>query len=408
MLAVGDNLRQSLDAIRAHKLRATLTVLGLTMGVATLITVMTLIQGANLYVEQKIANLGTDVFQIGRLPFASTDFTAYLKAMRHKRLTLDDMNAIAARCRACRAVGASVSTSTRVRYGNQELLDTQLIGQTASMADIDTRTVEQGRYFTPAEDQRGSFVCLIGARIVEDLFPGLDPIGRTLRAGNAEFRVIGIYERIGSILGQDQDNFMVIPMGAFQRMLGARRSVTIEVKAAGGGVLFERAIDEARVVLRSRRHIGPRQDEDFFIGTASSYISLWESISSAFFAVFVMVSSISAVVGGIVIMNVMLVSVTERTKEIGIRRAAGATQRDILQQFLTESVLQCLAGGVAGILLGFAAAEALDTFTDFPASVQTWVAVLGVVLSSSIGLFFGIYPASRAARLDPVAALRSE
>ncbi len=408
MLCFRDDLRQSTDALRAHKLRASLTVLGLTMGVATLITVMTLIQGANRYVEEKIANLGTNVFQISRLPFAATDFAVYLKAMRHRRLELDDMRAIAASCRSCRRVGASVASQTRVRAGNRELTDASLIGQTASMADIDTRTVELGRYFTPGEDRRGARVCVIGDGIAEELFPGLDPVGRTLRAGNTELLVIGKYEPIGSILGMDQDNFLVIPMGTFQRLRGSRRSIVIEVQAAGSDAAFQRAIDEATVILRVRRRLRPTQENDFFVGTASSYISLWESISSAFFAVFVTVSSISAVVGGIVIMNVMLVSVVERTKEIGIRRAAGATRNDILRQFLTESVLQCLAGGWLGTLLGFGAATAMKAFTDFPAAVQPWVAALGIALSSSIGLFFGIYPATRAARLDPVEALRSE
>ncbi len=408
MLSFRDDLAQSIAALRAHKLRAWLTVLGLTMGVATLITVMTLIQGANRYVEEKIANLGTDVFQISRLPFAATDFAVYLRAMRHRRLELSDMRAIAERCRACRRVGASVISQTRVRAGNRELTDVSLIGQTASMADIDTRTVELGRYFTPGEDQRGARVCLIGHRIAEELFAGLDPVGRTLRADNTELRVIGKYEPIGSILGMDQDNFVVIPMGTFQRLRGSRRSIIIDVQAAGSDTLFQRAIDEATVILRVRRRLRPTQEDDFFIGTASSYIALWESVSSAFFAVFVTVSSISAVVGGIVIMNVMLVSVVERTKEIGVRRATGATRNDILRQFLTESVLQCLAGGSLGTLLGFAAATAVKTFTDFPAAVQPWVALLGVMLSSSIGLFFGIYPATRAAQLDPVEALRSE
>ena len=298
-------------------------MLGLTMGVATLVTVMTLIQGANQYVEDKIANLGTNVFQISRLPFAATDFSVYLKAMRHRRLELADVRAIAERCGACRRVGASVVSQTRVRAGNRELTDVSLIGQTASMVDIDTRTVELGRYFTPGEDQRGARVCLIGHRIAEELFTGLDPIGRTLRAGNAELRVIGKYESIGSILGMDQDSFLIIPMGTFQRLRGSRRSVIIEVQAAGSDAVFQQAVDEATVILRLRR-LRPAQENDFFVGIASSYISLWESISSAFFAVFLTVRSISAVVGGIVIMNVMLVSVVERTKEIGIRKAIGA------------------------------------------------------------------------------------
>ncbi len=408
MLALRDNLSISMGAMRAHKLRVALTLLGLTMGVATLITVMTLVQGANLYVEQKIANLGTNVFQIGRLPFAATDFNAIIKALRHKLITLEDMRGVAEACSACQYVGATASTTVSARYQDRELQDTSLLGQTAAMANIDTRTVEQGRYFTDAEDARSAPVCLIGSRLVEEFFPSLDPLGRALRVGNTEYTVIGTYEKIGSVLGQEQDNFVVVPMNTFRKQRGGRFSVVLQIKAAGGGLLFEQAQDQARLVMRARRQIRGNQDEDFFIGTAASYISLWESISSAFFAVFILVSSIAAVVGGIVIMNVMLVSVTERTKEIGVRRAVGASQGDVLRQFLTESVVQCLVGGLAGVALGFLCAMLLRNFTDFPASVQTWVAVLGLTLSSLIGLFFGIYPATRAARLDPVAALRSE
>src|SRR5208337_922910 len=213
-----------------------------------------------------------------------------------------------------------------------------------------------------------------------------------------EFTIIGTIEKIGSVLWQNQDTFAIVPMNTYLRMRGARNSITINAKSESGGN-FEEAQDEARVILRSRRHLDPTQDDDFFIGTKDSYISLWKSISSAFFAVFIMVSSISAVVGGIVIMNVMLVSVTERTKEIGVRRAVGATQADVLHQFLTESVLQCLIGGAIGVGAGFGCALALRTLTDFPAAVQTWVAILGVVLSSIIGLFFGIYPAVKASKL---------
>jgi putative ABC transport system permease protein len=408
MLRHRDNFNLSVASLAAYRLRAFLTMVGLTMGVATIITVITLIQGANTYVEEKVANLGTNVFQVARLPFAATDFTLILKALKNKYLTLEDMHAVGSLCRHCQWVGARATHSARTRYGNRELTDTNLIGHTATMANIDNRTVAEGRYFTEAEDRRGSAVCVIGSKLKEELFPGFDPLGKLLRVGTQEFTVIGVYEKIGSVLGQEQDNFLVVPMGAYRKLRGTRMSVTLEIKTVGGGAAFEQAQDETRLTLRARRHLAPDRDDDFFIGTAANYIALWQSISSAFFAVFLMVSGISSVVGGIVIMNVMLVSVTERTKEIGIRRAVGATQSDILRQFLSESVLQCLLGGTVGIAFGFLAAVALRTFTDFPAAVQTWVAVFGFALSSGIGLFFGIYPATRAAKLDPVAALRSE
>jgi putative ABC transport system permease protein len=407
MLALSDNLAQSFDSLRAHKLRTILTLLGLIMGVATLITVMTIVQGANVYVEQKIATLGNDVFQIARTPFTVTDFNLIIKSLRYKLLHMDDVQAIRDHCPDCLLTGAAVTGTARLQYRDKELNDINFIGYTANMGAIDTRTLMEGRYFTEPEDDRSAFVCLIGADVVDGLLPGSNPIGKTIRIGNDEFTVLGTFERIGSVLGQNQDNFAIVPMNTYLRLRGTRSSIIINVKA-GAGLAFENAQDQARLALRAKRHVRPDAEDDFFIGTKESFIALWKSISTAFFAVFIMVSSISAVVGGIVIMNVMLVSVTERTKEIGVRRAVGASQRDIRRQFLAESIVQCLFGGIIGIGIGFLVALALRTFTAFPASVQAWVAILGMTLSSVIGLFFGIYPAIRAARLDPVVALRSE
>ena len=406
MLALQDNLAQSLSAMRAHKLRSSLTMIGLTMGVATLITVMTIVQGANLYVESKIANLGTNVFQVARTPFAVTDFNIIIKALKYKKIELDDMRAVAEGCPACQEVGATASATVRARYGDKEAQDVSFYGQTPSMADIDTRAVEFGRYFSAAESERRTNVCLIGDSLVQKLFVGVDPIGRSIRIGNDEFVVIGIMEKIGSVLGQDQDNFVTVPLSVFLRIQGIHSSLTINVKAREG--IFEAAQDQAQLVLRARRHLSGQMENDFFIGTKESYMALWRSISGAFFGVFILVSAISVVIGGIVIMNVMLVSVTLRKREIGVRRAVGATQRDILNQFMSESLIQCLVGGILGIGLGFLVALLLRTFSPFPASVRTWVAVMGLVMSSVVGLFFGIYPAVRASRLDPVVALRSD
>ena len=408
MVNLRDDLRIAVDALSAHKLRAVLTVLGLTMGVATLMTVMTLVQGANLYVEQKIANLGTNVFRVAKTPFAVVDFTVAVKALKNKNIDISDHHAVAELCRACQEVGASANGTLSVQYQNKQTDDTTIIGYTPNMVDIDTRTLDLGRYFTPAEDQHSAYVCIIGSSLVDQFFPHDNPIGHNIRTGSLEFMVIGTFQKLGSVLGQDQDNFVVIPLNTFLKVRGSRSSLTLEIKAAGGDQNFEAAQDEARVILRSRRHDRPGKDDTFFIGTSQSYIALWQSISGSFFAVFVMVSSISAVVGGIVIMNVMLVSVTQRTREIGVRRAVGATKSDILRQFLAESLLQCLIGGAIGIAIGFGCALALRNLTSFPASVKTWVAILGLVLSSTIGLFFGIYPARKAANLDPVNALRTE
>ncbi len=408
MLRPQDTLALAVDALRAHRLRSALTILGLMMGVGTLITVVTIVQGANVYVETKIANLGSDVFQLSRMPFAVTDFEVIRKAQRYKRIYWEDYAAVRDLCSECAITGATGRMTTKAQYRDLEVPDVTLTGHTPSMERIDSSTVESGRYFTEVENNLGRRVCLIGYTLKDRLFPGQDPLGRVIRLAGQEFTVIGLYERNGAVLGQDADNFAVIPLNAFLDIRGRRASLTINVKVPGDPARFERAMDQARLILRARRHIGPNQEEDFFVGTKDSYIRLWNQISGAFFAVFILVSSISAVVGGIVIMNVMLVSVTQRTSEIGVRRAVGASAGDILRQFLTESVLQCLAGGLFGIGLGFLCAELLDRYTSFPAAVQGWVAVMGIVLASSIGLFFGIYPATRAARLDPVEALRAE
>jgi putative ABC transport system permease protein len=381
-------------------------MLGLTMGVATLITVMTIVQGANLYVESKIANLGTNVFQIARTPFAVTDFDIIIKALKYKKIELDDMRAISEGCSACQEVGATASATVRARSGDREALDVNFYGETPSMANIDTRAVEFGRYFTVSESEHDTNVCLIGDTLVKRLFPDADPIGKTIRLGNEEFMVVGIIEKVGSVLGQDQDNFAIVPLPVFLQLRGVHESLTINVKTGSG--TFETAQDQAQLILRARRHLSGTMENDFFIGTKESYMALWRSISSTFFGVFILVSAISVVIGGIVIMNVMLVSVTLRRREIGVRRAVGATQGDILGQFIAESIVQCVAGGIAGIGLGFLVALLLRTYSPFPASVRTWVAFLGVLMSSAVGLFFGIYPALRASRLDPVVALRSD
>jgi putative ABC transport system permease protein len=376
------------------------------MGVATLITVMTIVQGANLYVEHKIANLGTDVFQIARTPFAVTDFNVIIKALKFRKIEVEDMSAVAEACTACEEVGGTATATVHARSGDKELQDVSLYGQTANMADIDSKTVEFGRFFTPSEAAKRTNVCLIGDTIVHELFLGLDPLGRSVRIGNDEFLVIGVMEKIGSVFGQDQDNFVIVPLSVFLRTQGEHSSITINAKANAPN--FEQAQDQAHLILRARHHLIGNMDDDFFIGTKESYMALWRSISGAFFAVFIMVSAITVMIGGIVIMNVMLVSVTLRRREIGVRRAMGATQQDILRQFMLESVMQCIGGGLVGVGVGFLVAFGLRTYTPFPASAQTWMVVFGLVFSSAVGLFFGIYPALTASRLDPVVALRSD
>src|SRR6266699_3386390 len=241
MLAVRDNFVQCFSALRAHKLRASLTMLGLTMGVATLITVMTIVQGANVYVEQKVANLGINVFQIARTPFAEIDFSAVIKALRNKNITVEHMEAVAATCRKCQYVGAQVSATMNLHYRDKELQDTSIQGQTPNMSEIDTRTVVAGRFFSESEDRHAAPVCVVGDKLVAEFFAGVNPIGKSIRAANTEFTVIGVYDKIGSVLGQDRDNFVVIPLSTFLRIRGSRQSLTIQVKATGGRQVFEEA-----------------------------------------------------------------------------------------------------------------------------------------------------------------------
>lgn len=400
-----DTLQLAVGALSAHKLRTTLTLLGLIIGVTSLILVMTLIQGANRYVESKVANLGTDIFQVSKLPLATVDFQEVLKARRHRDLTFDDWHALENRCTHCLAVGGQAMTFGQVRTEVQSIGDVTLRGETANMGWISTLDLTAGRFFTEGEQRAAAQVTVLGAEVAEKLFPKGSPLGKTVRIAGEEFTVIGVNERIGSIFGQEQDSFAIIPLSAFGKLFGLRHSLIFHIK---GQPPLSPVEDEVRVLLRSRRHLAPDARDDFYFATADTYLELWKDFTSAFFLVFLLISSVASIVGGIVIMNITLVSVTERTKEIGVRRSVGATQRDIARQFLVEVLAQCLVGGSVGVALGFGVALALSQFTPFPAAVQPWVALLGLALASTIALVFGVYPAVRAARLDPVIALRSE
>ncbi len=268
------NVDIALRAMASHRLRSFLTILGLTIGVATLMAVMTIIQGANTFVAEKIANLGTDVFRIRKTPFATTDFEEAWRARRNPDVLYEDAAAVRDACSLCQLVGASVDTRAAVRHQNQELRDIQVLGYTANMAEISTRGVERGRFFSESENRHAALVCMLGSSISEQLFPSLDPIGRTVRVGKEPLRVIGTFEPIGAVLGQDQDSYVVVPVDTFRRMFGLRHSFTLEIKVAREGAVFEQAQDQARVVMRARRGIKGNQKEDFYIGTASSYIEL--------------------------------------------------------------------------------------------------------------------------------------
>ncbi len=400
-----DTVRLGLAALSAHKLRTALTLIGLVIGVTSLILVVTIVQGANVYVERKIVNLGADIFQVSKIPLVSTDFRELLRARKNPDILTDDWRAVEDRCGRCLGVGAQAETLGRVHSEFDSMADVSIRGQTANMAWISSLEIARGRFFTESEQRSATPVVIIGDMLVERLFPGRDPLRKTVRIGGEEFTIVGIAEKIGSILGQDQDSFAIIPIDAFAKLYGLRRSLVLQIKATPP---MQPAQDEVRLVLRAHRHVVPSAPDNFYFATADTYLALWSDISSVFFIVLVLISSVASLVGGIVIMNITLVSVTERTKEIGLRRSVGARQRDIARQFLFEVLAQCLFGGLFGVALGFGLALLLRQLTPFPADVEWWVALMGLALASAIALTFGVYPAIKAARLDPVVALRTE
>jgi putative ABC transport system permease protein len=396
----------ALSSLRANRLRSLLTLLGIVIGVMTVIAVVSFISGLNDYVAQRIFNLGPDVFLVNRMPFVTVSVEDFVESQKRKNLSLEDLEAVRRACLLCRSVGGSVNVRAQVKYGRQ-FLDSSIQGYTAEVPAILGNELESGRFLTEYDIDHARSVCVIGADIVDNLFPFVDPIGRTITVNDRAFEVIGVGKRQGTVVGQSRDNWVTIPITLHQRMWGSRRSIQIYAKAVNESIL-DRAQDQARLALRARRHVAYKANDDFSIGTNQNFLQIWANISRAFFAVTIGIASISLLVGGIVVMNIMLVSVTERTSEIGIRKALGARSRDIMLQFLVESATLALVGGIIGILLGCSIAVIAAWLTPLPAAIKWWAISLGLLVSTAVGLFFGIYPAKRAANLDPIVALRHE
>ena len=395
------------SSLRVNRLRSVLTLLGIVIGVMTVITVISFISGLNDFVEQEIFNLGADVFIVNRTPDIVMTREDWIAARKRKNLYLEDADAIRESCTACQAVGARLTANARVKYGRDYVDGTSVRGLTSEVPMILGEDLDTGRAITDYDVRHSRRVCVIGSDIVDNIFPFVDPIGKMLQVNGRKFEIVGIGEKLGSIVGRSQDNWVAIPISAFQRMYGARRSVRIYGKA-DGEEMIDTAQDQARVVLRTRRHVAYNTDDDFSISTNETFLELWSSISRTFFAVTIAIASISLVVGGIVVMNIMLVSVTERTREIGIRKATGARRTDIMLQFLVESATLALLGGVIGVLLAIVIATGVSAATALPSAIKWWAVTLGLVVSTAVGLFFGIWPAKKAASLDPIAALRYE
>jgi putative ABC transport system permease protein len=403
-------VRIALQSLWANKLRSVLTLLGVVIGVAAVIAVVTFVNGINGYVGEKIFNLGADVFIMFKVSPAVTNVDHYLEGQKRKDLTMDDYRAVRAGCAHCLYVGAYArNLNGHVKYGEESLTDTQVQGMTPSVAITQDIDLDSGRMLVESDLENNSPVAVVGTDIVETLMPGVDPIGKEIRVDGWIYRVIGVGKRKGKTLGQSLDNYVLIPMTSWLKQYGSfNTNMRISAKAAGTGALLETAKDEARVVLRSRRHVAPDQPDDFDVETNSSLLSIWSNLTGTFFIAMIGIAAISMVVGGIVIMNIMLVSVTERTREVGIRKAMGARRSDVLLQFLIEAITLAVTGGVIGVLLGIAVAKGVTFAVGMPSVIKLWAVAAGLVVAASVGVFFGVYPARRAAMLDPIAALRFE
>ncbi|HYH47328.1 MAG TPA: ABC transporter permease [Thermoanaerobaculia bacterium] len=400
-------LRAALRAIRTNKLRSFLTLLGIVIGVATLVGVVSVISGLNVFVREKLFMLAPDVFVVTKFGII-TSHDEYLEALKRPDITWDDFQRLRASLRKAAGVGATVGGQSAVQHRGRRLADVRLAGTTANYADLLNLDLAAGRFFLGSEARTAQAVAVIGWDVKDELFPHLDPIGRTVLVGGAPYRVIGLIQQQGRALGQSRDNLLILPIDTFRKAFGSRSSIDVLVQARGGVEGVDDAADEVRGVLRALRHTDFRADDPFGLITAESLQDLWRQISAGAFLLTILIASVSLGVGGIVIMNIMLVAVAERTQEIGLRRALGARQRDVRRQFLLEAALLSLAGGIAGVLGGALIALAVDRLAHFPAQITPQIAALGLVLSVVVGLAAGYGPAHQASRLQPVDALRAE
>ena len=402
-----DTLRIAASALSAHKLRSFLTLLGVIIGVMTVIAVVSIISGLNSYIAEKVFTLSPDVYIVTQFGII-TSREQFLEAVKRKKIDWHDYEAIRQSCTRCAAVGAQETGQYTVKYGSQKLNGVRVQGGTANIGEISNVDVEEGRFFTSIEDQHAAMVAVIGSDVKDQLFGKLDPLGRTIRIAGHPARVIGLLRKQGSVLGRSQDNQLYMPLSSYGKAFGTKRGLDLFIKASGGVPGLERSLDQVRVLIRSRRKTGFRADDPFGVVSAEALQALWKSISAAGFAVMIFISGISLVVGGIVITNIMLVSVVERTREIGIRRALGARKRNIQFQFLTEAILLSLGGGIAGVLLGVLISFGIAAAFPLPTRVTPTLVIAGLAVAVITGVTAGFFPAMRAANLPPVDALRAE
>ena len=395
------------ETLRAHKMRSFLMLLGIILSVATLIVVVALISGVNQYIANKVANLGSNAFTVMRFPII-TEMEALVKALRRNKLiTWDDYEALRDNLKLPARVGAEVWASGKSRVGSLTIQDTSIRGVSASMADIDAQEMTDGRYITEADENSRAMVAMIGSELANKLFSGLDPVGREVMLDSRPFTVVGVAKPIGTVLGQSRDNFAYIPAETYIKIYGAYDGIWVNVQARGADWM-ERTQDETRVLMRARRHLAPNDTDSFGILDSATLMKLWNQLTGVIAMAMVGVVSVFLVIGGVVIMNVMLATVTERTREIGIRKALGASRRDIMMQFLVEACVMTAMGGAIGVLAAYAICGLALATTSIPMHVPVTAVIIAELISAAVGIFFGVYPARKAAMLEPIEALRTE
>ena len=404
----GEALKLALNSLWSNKLRTILTLLGMVIGVASVITVVTLTNGAKQYVTTKINTYGASVVTVSKMPQSFINLDEYLAFQKRRDVTFDDYKAILSECSSCVSVGATRNVTGRVVYGTKSTTDTNIRGWTWTMPALSNMNIVEGRGYTETEDAHSAHVAVVGSDIVDNVLGYGDPLGKEIRVDGASYTIIGVGERQGKMLGQSMDNWVAVPLMTFLSAYGAHQSMMVYVNAGGGGEVMESVSDELRRIMRAHRHLTPDKPDAFSIETSATFQNLLGKIIDSFGAVVAAIAAISLVIGGIVIMNIMLVSVTERTREIGVRKALGARRNDILLQFLIESATLSLVGGVLGVIAGISAAKIITVAIAFPSAVQFWSILVSLFVATSVGLFFGVYPANKAANLDPIAALRAE
>jgi putative ABC transport system permease protein len=397
----------ALNAIWTNKLRSFLTVLGNIVAVTSIIAVVSLIQGMNAYVTHAIVtDVGADNFTIQRMPVVRSAEDEE-RVRSNPRISLQDGDAVRRFSENINAVAAQANSSARIAYGEEALDSVQIQGVSRDYIYFSTFNVERGRLINPSEIDRSRPLTVLGWQTAERLFGPADPIDKVITIRGEHFRVVGVSEKKGSVFGQSQDEFAIVPLGEFQKMFGSRFGMQLLVKPKSPD-LVNVAMDDATVAMRIQRRLRPGKPDNFGMLTSDSLLDLYHQATNGIFAVLVGVVALSLVVGGIVIMNIMLMVVSERTREIGLRKALGARRRDIVWQILTESVTLSVLGGVTGTFIGFVVAIIISKLSPLPAAVQFWSVAIGIGITAVVGLFFGLYPAMRAAKLDPIEALRRE